>query len=71
MMDFGDTIEVRDFVERFPLRNVSYSCTWRDNDMYIRLPSLRSRKVGFDRAVLVEFGFDIIVYAHDFLDSAC
>lgn len=71
MMDFGDTMEVRDFVERLPLGDISYSRTWRGNDMYVRLPSLRSRKISFDRTILVEFGFDIIVYAHDFLDSAC
>lgn len=71
MMDLGDTVEVRDFVERLPLRNISYIRTWRGNDMYVRLPSLRSRKVSFHRTVLVKFGFDIIVYAHDFLGSAC
>lgn len=43
MMDFGDTMEVRDFVERLPLRNISYSCICANNDLSIRLPSLRSR----------------------------
>lgn len=67
MMDLGDTMEVRDFVERLPLRIVSYSFGCGHHDLSVRLPSLRGREVSFDRTVLVEFGLDIIVDAHDFL----
>jgi len=68
MMREEGTMAVRERVERLPLGRCQMEGTGRVNGgESLRLFSLRGGEVGFYLVVLVEFGFDVVVCACDFL----